>query len=150
LQIVLGDFFLRHGRLLEHVVNDLVFKDRRAHLLLHLLILLNELKELALLTRVLTRLIHDRLGHLGVGHFDFGFLTQLCEQQAKTHAAGCQLAVLVRGLDLGGIVAFNFGVILVPQLVGDLARFGIQQRGRQIEINHTVQRIQKAALHHGT
>ena len=129
------------------MVNDLVFEDRRTHLLLHLLVLLHEFKELTLLTRVLTRLVHDRLGHFRIGHLNFGVLTQLCQQEPQTHAARGQRLVLFRCLDLGVVVALHVRVFFMPKLVRNLARFCIQQRRRQVEIHQLVQRIQKPALH---
>ena len=123
LKIRLGDFFLGDLSQFEHIVDNFVFKQWRAQLLLHLLVLLNELKELTFLTRVLTCLVHDRLGHFRVGHFDLCFLAQFCQQQAQTHTAFCQFVVLISRLDLVVIVAFNLWVFLVPQLVRDLTRF---------------------------
>ena len=51
--------------------------------------------------------------------------------------------MLVGRLDLGVIVALNVGVFLVPQLVRDLASLGLDQAGRQIEIDRLVQRVQQ-------
>ncbi len=109
LKIVLRRLLFFHCRQTEDMVHDLVFEQRRLNLLAHLRVLLNELEELPFLTRILTRLVHDRLGHLGVRHFDFGFLTQLGQQQPKPHAALGQLVVLVGRFDLGVVVALTSG-----------------------------------------
>ena len=51
-------------------------------MLLHLLVLLNEFKELTLLSGVLTRLVHDRLRHFRVGHFHLGLLAPFGPEEA--------------------------------------------------------------------
>ena len=85
-----GDFFFRHFCQFNNVVHNLVFEDRRTQLLAHLRIVLDEFKELAFLTRVLTGLCHYRLRHLCIGDFDLGLLAKLCQQQTQTHAPLCQ------------------------------------------------------------
>jgi len=99
------------------------------------------------LTGILARLGHDGLRHLGIGHFNFVLLTQLGQKQAQTHAAFGQCFVLIRRLDLRVVVALNFWVFLMPELMGDLARFCIDQCRRQIELHLFVQRVEQFALH---
>mgnify|MGYP000268274814 CR=1 FL=1 len=74
--------------MLKHVIDDFVLKDRCLNLLTHLWVLLNEFKELAFLTRVLTRLVHDRLGHLGIGHLNLCFLADFREQMQQMQSLG--------------------------------------------------------------
>ena len=57
--------------------------------------------------------------------------------------------MLVGGLDLGVVMAFDIGVFLVPQLMRDLLGFLLDHRGGQIKADHLVQLVQHRALHHG-
>src|SRR6056297_1814008 len=80
LQLVLRDRLLGHSGELEDVIDDLVLEERRLDLLAHLGVLLDELEELPLLAGKLAGAVHDRLGHLGVGHLDLVLPTEFCKQ----------------------------------------------------------------------
>ena len=131
------------------MIHDLVFKDRRAQLLLHLRVLLHEFEEGALLPRILAGLGHHGLGHFGIGHGDLGLAAHFGQKQAKAHAAFGQRFMLVGRLHRAVIVAMLFGVLFMPQLMRNLVGFGGDQRCRQIELHQRVQLVQQRPLHHG-
>ena len=130
------------------MVDHLVLEERRADLLGGLRVLLDELEELALLAGILARLGHDGLGHLLVGDLDLRLLAQLGQQESQPHAPLGQLAVLLGRLDLLVVVALHVGMLLVPELVGDLPGLRIDQRGRQVERYLVVEPVEQAALEH--
>ena len=112
-----------------------------------MLVLLNEFKELTLLARILARFVHNRLGHLGVCHLNFGFLTQLSEQQAQTDTAASELDVLLGRRDFWVIMALNFRVFVMPQLVRDLACLCVEKRRLQIKGHELIKRVEQTTLH---
>ena len=89
-EVFFGHFLFSNIRLLSDPIDHFVFKKRCLDLLAQFWVLLNEFKELAFLTRVLTRLVHDRLCELSVRHLDLLLLTDVGEQEAKTHTALCE------------------------------------------------------------
>ena len=102
LQVVLGDFLFGHFRAGNDVVDHLVFKDRRAQLLLHLIVLLDKIEIGPFLPRILPGLRQHRLGHFGIGDGDLGLAADFGQHQPQTHPAHREGLVLVRRLD--GIV----------------------------------------------
>ena len=130
------------------MIDNLVLEDRGAQLLLRLRVLLDELEELAFLTRELTRLHHHRLGEFLIGNLNFGLLANLGQKQAQANAALGQLLVLVGRLDRAMFVAMIVRVFLVVKLMRDLAGLGLDQHVRQIELHQPVELVQQGALHH--
>ena len=149
-KLLFGDLFLGHLGAFDNVIHHLVLENRRTHLLLHLLVLLHEFKELTFLPRILTCLVHDRLSHLSICHLNLGLLTQFGQQQTKADSALGEGFVLIRRLDLGVIVAFDIRVVFVPKLMCNLIRFRFDKRRRQFEADHLVEFIKQPALHHRT
>ena len=72
LQIVVAAFLFGYLGLGHDVIDNHVFKDRRAQLLLQLLVLLHEIEIGAFLPRILALGRKDGLRHLGVCHFHPG------------------------------------------------------------------------------
>ena len=123
LQVVFADFLVADSSGFKDEINNLVFIHRRLKLLAELRVLLNKFKELTLLARVLTGLVHDGLGHFLIGNLNVSLLTDISQQQAQLHAALCQLVVLFCWCDLWMIMSLDVRVFLMPQLVGNLACF---------------------------
>ena len=131
------------------MVDHLVLKDRRAQLLLHLRVLLHELEELALLPRILAGSGQNCLRHLSVGHLHLCLATDLGQQEAKANPANRKGPVFVRRLDIAMGVAMIVRMLFVVKLMGDLPGLGVNEIGRQVELDHPVQLVQQRSLHDG-
>ena len=143
-----GDVFVLHFGASHDVVDNLVFKQRGAQLLLHLLVFLHELKVSALLARILTCRIQNGLGHFLFRDRHFSLTAHFGQQKAQAHAAFGQNLMLFSRLDRPMVVAVVLRVFFVPQLVGDLAGFCIHQAGGQVKLHQSVQLVQQRPLHH--
>ena len=149
MQRFLADVLVGHGCPGHDEINNLVFKDRRPQLLLHLRVFLHEIKVSAFLTGVLAGLRQHGLGHFGIGHGHFGFAADFGQQQSKAHAADRKRFMLFRRLNRAVVVIMHLRVFFVPQLMRNLYGLGIHQRRWQIEFHHRIQLVQQGPLHHG-
>jgi hypothetical protein len=124
-------------------------KDRRAQLLLHLLVLLDELEIGALLPRIVAGLRQHGLRHFGIRHRHFGLAAHFGQHEAKANPALGQRLVLIRGINGTMVMTMLFRMLFMPQLMRDLRSLGLHQTRRQVELHHRIQLIQQRPLQHG-
>ncbi len=136
----------------DQEIHHLIFIQRRAQLHSGHGVFLEELHNLLLLGRgIAGRFLPDQAVHFGLRHGDAVALADFGQQQAQTHTAhGNAAIILTLGLDLGlgalGItVTRRFGFQGFPNLL----EFGFYHRFRHIEIMARCQRVEQLALEIG-
>ncbi len=111
------------------MINHLVFKDRRAQLLLHLRVLLDKFKELTFLPRILTGLQSSQLGSFPDPSPCTSALRPTSANNQPQDEPGVRPVSCAHPSASTDpvVVIVNLGVFFMPQLMRNLASFGFDQ-----------------------